>query len=311
MARPPLLDAIAAAAPYPLLCDGAMGTQLLAAGLTLRESSAHWNLTHPDTVRDVHVQYRAAGCRLITTNTFMANRAALERHGLADQAAAINAAGVRLAREAAGNDGYVLGDIGPVAGFWGPPGSAPVDAVTGAFAEQARTLAASGADAILVETVSDPAEMESAIRAARAAAPQLPVLATYVFRAQGRGFQTLTGASVAEAIGCARAAGADVVGANCGAALDGQDYVRLADEVTRAAGAGTPTILRPNAGSLAATGDKARRPLSPTDLAAIVPALQRAGLRIIGGCCGTTPAHLAAMAQVLRLGERSSRRWPV
>ncbi len=184
----------------PLLCDGAMGTQLIARGLHPGECGEQWNLTHPDGITDIHRQYLQAGCDLITTNTFGGTSSALTRHGLGNQVCAINLAGAELARTAAGNDHWVLGDIGPFGDFLEPMGDMTADALHAIFAEQAQALADGGVDAFIIETMSDPAEMEVAIHAAKSAAP-LPVISTYAFgHGPAGGFATMMGTPVKDAL---------------------------------------------------------------------------------------------------------------
>ncbi|MGA2496182.1 MAG: homocysteine S-methyltransferase family protein [Tepidisphaeraceae bacterium] len=292
MARP---DLLAALKQRPLLCDGAMGTQLIAAGLQPGACGELWNVEKAEVVESIHRRYRSAGCQLITTNTFGATRANLERHGLVPQLAEINKSAVQNARLAAGSQGYVLGDIGPFGGFLEPVGDAAEADVLALFVEQAKALAQ--ADAFIIETMSDPAEMALAIRAVRNVS-SLPVIATYAFSKSPTVFRTMMGTPAADAIKTAIDAGADVVGANCGTGLDLPDYVRLARDLMAAAGS-TPVILQPNAGAPRHEGGKLVYDALPQQMAAIVPQLCSAGLKIVGGCCGTTPDHLAAMGKAL------------
>ncbi|MFI5379371.1 MAG: homocysteine S-methyltransferase family protein [Tepidisphaerales bacterium] len=292
MARP---DLLAALKQRPLLCDGAMGTQLIAAGLKPGACGELWNVEKGDVVASIHRRYRAAGCDLITTNTFGGTRPNLERHGLVPQLRQLNKSAVQNARLAAGSEGYVLGDIGPFGGFLEPVGDATEADVLALFVEQAEALA--DADAFIIETMSDPAEMALAIRAVRKIS-SLPVIATYAFSNSPTVFRTMMGVPAADAIRTAIDAGADIVGANCGTGLDLPDYLRLAGDLVAAAG-GTPVILQPNAGAPKHEGGKLIYDALPQQMAKIVPQLCSAGLKIIGGCCGTTPDHLAAMAKAL------------
>jgi len=284
-----------------LLSDGAMGTQLIARGLPVGVSGETWNLDHAADVEAIHRSYVQAGCDLVTTNTFGASAPSLERHGLADKAAAINTAGARLARSAAGDGAFVLGDIGPFGGFLEPLGDMTPEALHAAFAAQAAALREGGADGIVIETMVDPAELTIAVQAAKQAA-DWPVFATYAFnKDDAGGFRTIMGTTAAEAIQGASAAGADVVGANCGTALDLPDYLRLAQALVAAAKpTATPVILQPNAGAPRLVEGKMFHPATPADMAGLIDPLLALGLRVIGGCCGTTPAHLAAMAVKLR-----------
>lgn len=279
----------------PLLCDGAMGTQLMAAGLKPGSCGELWNVDNAPAVEVIHRRYRAAGCDLITTNTFGGTITALERHALAARCDELNRAGAAVARKAAGDDGWVLGDIGPFGGFLEPLGDTTPQQLHAIFAQQAKALAAGGADGFIVETMADPNELAIAVKACKSAA-KLPVIATYAFgHADGGTFRTMMGTTVADAIKAALDAGADIVGANCGTALSLDDYLKLAGQLVAAAGK-TPVILQPNAGSPKQVGDKLVYVATPQDMAAIVPKLLAEGVRVIGGCCGTTPDHLKAMA---------------
>ena len=233
----------------PLVCDGAMGTQLLARGLTSGECGMLWNVNRPADVGGIHLAYRNAGCDLITTNSFGGSRFALEPHGLTSRGAELNRAAARVARSAAGDHGWVLGDVGPFGDFLEPVGDVTADDLREVFQAQIAALIEGGADAILVETMSDPAEAVVGIEAAKASATNVPVIATYAFQKTAPGeFRTMMGTSVAEAVQRATCAGAEIVGANCGTGLSLDDYVKLAEQLVAAAG-NAAVIVQPNAGS--------------------------------------------------------------
>jgi 5-methyltetrahydrofolate--homocysteine methyltransferase len=317
------------------------GTQLIARGLQPGVCGETWNLERPEAVESIHRAYRQAGCDLVTTNTFGANSTNLERHGLAAQTAVFNLAGAQTARRAADGaiegleasrvsglasrggglpinrltdspinqstipGGWVLGDIGPFGGFLEPLGDMTPGVLLEVFRGQAQALRDGGADAIIIETMVDPAELSIAVKAAKTVA-NWPVIATYAFnRDQGnsggggklRGFRTVMGTSVQDAMAAAIDAGADVVGANCGTSLSLEDYLRLAEQLVAAAGPSkTPVILQPNAGSPQMIDGKLVHSATPADMAGLVKPLLGIGVRIIGGCCGTSPEHLRAMA---------------
>jgi 5-methyltetrahydrofolate--homocysteine methyltransferase len=276
----------------PLLCDGAMGTLLIERGLPAGAGSELWTLENPDEVRAVHLAYLGAGCDMLTTNTFGGCRLNLERQGAGLDAFELNEAAARLAREVAGDAAWVLGGMGPYGGFLEPAGDGDPVLVQEAFMEQAQALEAGGADAILVETMSDPAEARLAIEGARGGTG-LPVLATFAFDA-GTPYRTMMGASVGQGVGTAIEAGASVVGVNCGKGMSLEDYALLAPQVVHAA-RGVPVIVQPNAGAPQMVGGRLAYTATPDQMAALVPRLLHAGVRIVGGCCGTSPAHLAAM----------------
>jgi 5-methyltetrahydrofolate--homocysteine methyltransferase len=301
MNQTPLLQELAR---RPLGCDGAMGTQLLARGLTSGECGMLWNLQRPADVGGIHLAYRNAGCDLITTNSFGGSRFALERHGLAARGSELNRAAAQVARAAAGENGWVLGDVGPFGDFLEPIGDTTAADLRAAFQTQMAALIQGGADAILVETMSDPAEAVVGVEAAKACDAKIPVIVTYAFQKTAPGeFRTLMGTSVTAAIQRATAAGAEIVGANCGTALSLDDYVELAEQLIAAAG-NAPVIVQPNAGSPRLENGQTVYDATPEQMAATAGKLLAAGVRIIGGCCGTTPAHLAAM-------NRASQRPPV
>lgn len=291
MNKPSLADACLCST---LTCDGAMGTQLIERGMRIGECGMRWNAERPDVVKEVHQAYRNAGCRLITTNSFGGSRSMLERHGLGDKVADWNRRAAEVAAEVAGADGWVIGDVGPFGDFLEPLGDTTVAEVEAIFREQISALVAGGADAILVETMSDPGELCAGVRAARAVT-DLPVIATYAFQKCAGDYRTLMGTKVAEAIAAAYAAGAAIAGANCGTDLSLADYVELATEICAAA-AGRPTIMQPNAGAPHPMGDEVRYDATPEEMAQLARTLRALGISIVGGCCGTTPAHLAAMA---------------
>ena len=279
-----------------LVCDGAMGTQLMARGLASGECGERWNVERPEDVEAIHRAYRDAGCDLLTTNTFGGTSAALERHGLAERVAKLNLAGAQVARRAAGDQCLVLGDIGPFGGFLEPVGDMTAEHLLAMFYRQAEALKEGGADAIIIETMSDSAEMAVAIRAAKQVAT-LPVIATYAFaHAEANAFRTMMGTTVRDAVAAAIEAGADVIGANCGTSLGLDDYRRLAEHLAAAAGK-APVILQPNAGAPKMDGGNLVYPATPADMAKLAPVLKKIGVKILGGCCGTTPDHLRAMAK--------------
>ena len=284
----------------PLCCDGAMGTQLLARGLASGDCGMIWNVERPGDVGGIHLAYHNAGCDLITTNSFGGSRFALELHGLAGRVAELNRAAARVARAAAAARGWVLGDVGPFGGFLEPVGETTADELREAFHAQIAALLEGGADAILVETMSDPAEAVVGIEAAKICAANVPVIATYAFQKTAPGeFRTMMGTSVAEAVQRATRAGAEIVGANCGTGLSLDDYVKLAEQLVAVAGPAT-VMVQPNAGSPRTENGRTVYDATPEEMAATAIRLLAAGVRIIGGCCGTTPKHLAAMSRAVR-----------
>lgn len=277
-----------------LVADGAMGTELQAAGLEPGACGELWNVEHPERVQRVHERYRAAGAAVLLTNTFGSSRIGLARHDLADRAAEITRAAVGIARRA-GGPGWVLGDIGPFGGFLEPVGDTPVADALAAFAEQARALVESGVDGIVVETMGALDELLLAVRAAREAGAAL-VIGSVAFDATRTGLRTMTGATPEQAARALRDAGADMVGANCGSGLGMEDYALIVRRY-RATVPELPVWAKPNAGQPRLGVDGVAYDASADDMAAAARLLVRAGAAVIGGCCGTTPEHVAAMAR--------------
>ncbi|MBI2497591.1 MAG: homocysteine S-methyltransferase family protein [Opitutae bacterium] len=282
----------------PLLCDGATGTQLQQLGLVPGACGELWVADHPGRVQQVHRAYLGAGADLLTTNTFGGTSCVLGPHGAGGRVRELNVAAARLARQIAGDRAWVLGDVGPFGGMLAPLGEALPEDVAAAFREQCAALLEGGADAILVETMSDPAEAVLAVEAARKAGAGF-VIATFTFQQSPRGYRTMLGTSAADALAAVLAAGADAVGANCGTALSLVDYDRLTAELVAAAG-NHPVIVQPNAGSPKLVDGKICYEESAAQFAEAAPRFLGAGARIVGGCCGSTPAHIAAMAKLVK-----------
>ena len=271
-----------------LICDGAIGTMLSAAGHSAGESLDAYNVTRPDAVRAVHRAYREAGSTLITTNTFQASSISLARHNLAARAAEFNRAGAQLAREVAGEDLFVAGDIGPTGMILEPYGDLTESEAWGSFDEQAQALAEGGVDMFIVETFTDLAEAKLAVAAAASTA--LPVAASLSFDPNGRTVFGVTPRQAAEGLA---EAGATVVGANCGTVSPAEmvEILRQFREAT-----GLPLLAQPNAGRPQRTDSGTVFPGTPEDFAVSAPAFRELGVTLLGGCCGTTPQHIAAVA---------------
>lgn len=284
------------------LLDGAMGTELIARGIETAKANNYLNIEQPDVIAQVHQAYLNAGSDAVLTNTFGANRYALGRHGFGEQAEQINKAGAQVARKIAGEDRYVLGDIGPSGDFLEPLGTLKADDLTEAFAQQARGLAGGGVDGFIIETMAALDEITIAVEAVKSVAGDLPVFASMAFESAGGDFKTMMGVGIAQAVNHIVPLGVDAVGFNCGAAsLD--EYVQLAREfisAARAAGQDIPVLAEPNAGRPQLVDDKVVYSVSPQDFAAALAEIHSAGAAIVGGCCGTGPAHIAALAKKLR-----------
>ena len=284
------------------ILDGAMGTQLIAYGVEPGKCNELLNLESPGLVLRVHNAYLQAGADAVLTNTFGGNGFALSRHGLANRLTDINIAGVNLARKAAGQTKYILGDIGPSGGFLESLGHLKPDQLRAAFSNQAKALLSGGVDGIIIETMSAIDEILLAIEAAREAGSDLPVLASMSFDKRGDDFRTMMGVDVKTAVSALVSAGADAVGFNCGSAnLDG--YIELAKRFVAAVRALSKDVLvlaEPNAGLPQVIDGKVEYKVTPDEFALAAQKIYEAGVTIIGGCCGTSPEHIEALAKKLR-----------
>jgi 5-methyltetrahydrofolate--homocysteine methyltransferase len=279
--------------PGPILADGAMGTMLFEAGLTSGDSPERWNLERPDVVREVHRAYRVAGARILLTNTFGGTRFRLALHGLDKQVAELNTAGARLAAEAAGDGAVVAGDIGPSGGILAPLGElAPEDAIDG-FAEQAAALRAGGVDVMWIETMSALEEVDAALEGVRRAAPDVPVIVTMSFDTHGH---TMMGVSPEHAVTALTGRGAAAVGGNCG--LGPAELLQVITKM-RATAPGAVLVAKPNAGLPELEDGRAVYRGSPAEMAEYARLMVASGARIVGGCCGSAPEHVRAMAEAL------------
>lgn len=283
----------------PLLGDGAMGTQLMLAGLEQGNCGEAWNLTHPDRVLGIQRRYAEAGADCILTNTFGGSSIMLNRHGEKDNVADINRAGVEIAREAfGGRAGYVIGDIGPFGGLLEPYGDFTEEQVWGAFLQQARALVDAGADAIIIETQTSLEELTLGIRAAReAGAPCVIGSMAYDVTLDGSTFRTMMGVDPEQAAELMVELGADVVALNCGTGMD-MGRAREAVERYRAV-TELPIMAQPNAGLPKLIQMKVVYDETPEDMVQGVAPLLAAGANIVGGCCGSTPDHIRAFRRAI------------
>jgi 5-methyltetrahydrofolate--homocysteine methyltransferase len=283
----------------PLLADGAMGTQLMLAGLEQGGCGEAWNLTHPERVLAIQRRYAEAGADCILTNTFGGSRIMLNRHGNAERVAEINCAAVQIAREAFGDrDGYVIGDIGPFGGLMEPYGDFTEAEVRAAFAEQARALTDAGADAIIIETQTSLEELLLGIQAARDAGIACIIGSmAYDVTLDGSTFRTMMGIDPERAAEFMQEHGAEIVALNCGT---GMDMERARQAVVRyRAVTDLPLMGQPNAGQPKLVNMKVVYDETPDQMVTGVVPLLEAGANIVGACCGSTPDHIAAFRRAI------------
>ena len=276
-----------------LFADGAIGTMLQAAGLQPGECPELWCLTHPDELRKIHRAYKEAGSRLTKTNSFGGSRHKLAKFDLAGKTYEINRNAAALAREAAGNDAFVLGCIGPTGEFMEPLGDETEESMIAAFAEQVRALCDGGADAVTFETMSAIEECVAGIKAAKSVACPV-VFASFTFEKQHDGsYASMMGVTPAAFAQAVLEAGADAIGANCGRGAEQMiDIIAEIKTVTEASR--IPLVAMPNAGLPKLENGVTVFPGTPEEFARDIVRLRDAGATVLGGCCGSTPAHIRA-----------------
>jgi methionine synthase I (cobalamin-dependent)/5,10-methylenetetrahydrofolate reductase len=281
----------------PVLCDGAMGTLLYAKGIFINRSYDELNLSQPDLIRGIHHDYLQAGAEIIETNTFGGNSFRLGRHSLADKVREVNRAGVRLAREAAKSfDVWVAGSVGPLGTRIEPLGKTSFQEAREAFRAQIEVLAESGVDLLILETFGYLEEIHQAMLAARDVSAKLPIVAQVTIDEDGN---CLDGSDPQTFVSRLEEWGADVIGCNCSvgpvAMLDAMEKVRAATSL--------PLAAQPNAGIPRSVDGRNIYLCSPEYMASYARKFVATGVRLVGGCCGTTPEHIRVMKSALRVGE--------
>lgn len=280
-----------------LISDGAMGTFLFAKGMEGGECPESWCVSHPKEVEEIAQAYVDAGSDIVETNSFGATSFKLKGYGQADKVHEINVAAAKLAKHAMGNKGFVAASVGPTGHIViEEGGDVTAEQLYEAFKAQVVALAEGGADAICVETMSSVIEAEQAIKATKENT-NLPVICTFAFEPGIKGFRTMMGVKPDRAAKAAAAAGADIVGANCGNGIS--NMIEITRQM-RAAAPNVPILIHANAGPPVMEDGKTVFKESPELMASFVAELVQAGANIIGGCCGSTPAHITAMAKVAR-----------
>jgi len=278
-----------------VVLDGGMGTLLQDLGLDDGGSGELWNVERPEAIRDAHRSYAEAGAQLLTTNTFGGTRPRLDMHGLGDRVHKLNKEAARLAREVADEHGIlVAGDLGPTGELLAPLGTMDAAEAQAIFEEQLAGLRDGGIDVVLIETMSDLAEVEAAVAAARAVVPDLPIIATLSFDTN---LHTMMGVRPASAVAALAAAGVEAVGANCGRGP--QEMAQIAAELADARPDGVLLVAQSNAGLPQVVGDHFEYDATPADMAVHAEDLRALGIDLIGACCGSTPEHTAAISKAI------------
>jgi len=277
-----------------LVSDGAWGTFLQQKGMQPGECPEEWNLTHPDEVFDIAKSYIDAGADMIETNSFGGTIFKVEKYGLGDKVFMLNKAAAEISRKAAG-DKFVLGSVGPTGKIL-MMGDVTEEELYNAFKEQVLGLEAGSVDAIMIETMTDLDEARLAIRAAKENT-NCEVFCTMTFDKTVQGeFRTMMGVSPTEMVNTLIAAGADLIGANCGNGI--ADMIGIVEEI-RKADSEIPVLVHANAGMPHYHDGKTVFPESPDEMAVLVPKIIAAGANVIGGCCGTTPGHICRVREMV------------
>src|SRR3984885_8214984 len=285
----------------PVLCDGAMGTLLYAKGIFINRCYDELNLSQPDLIRGIHHEYLQAGAEIIETNTFGGNSFRLARHSLADKVRDINHAGVRIARDAAKSfDVWVAGSVGPLGSRIEPLGKTSFQEARDAFRQQIAVLVEGGVDLLILETFGYLEEIHQAMLAAKDVSSSLPIVAQVTIDEDGN---CLDGSAPQTFVPRLAEWGADVIGCNCSvgpvAMLDAMERVRAATSL--------PLAAQPNAGIPRSVEGRNIYLCSPEYMASYARKFASAGVRLIGGCCGSTPEHIRVMKSALRVGEARGR----
>lgn len=290
-----------ALAANTLASDGAMGTMLQERGLDDGGAPELWNVEKPEEIEAILEAYAAAGASFITTNTFGGTRGRLAMHGLESRVEELNKAGAEIARRVADRHPgvFVMGDIGPSGDLMEPMGILTLESAKEIFAEQIRGLVAGGIDAILIETMSDLQEVEAAVNAANQVAVNLPIIATMSFDTNLR---TMMGVRPAQAVQRLSELGVRIIGANCGRGID--EMRTIAQEMVAAKPEGVFIITQSNAGMPVLAGDTFVYQGTAKEMGDFAVEMQQLGVSIVGSCCGSSPAHTAAIANALKLTNK-------
>lgn len=281
--------------PKALVADGAMGTMLFQRGLKQGESPEKFNLEKPEMLEEIAREYLDAGADIVQTNTFGASPLKLAAFGLAEKTEEINSSAVEAVRRAVSGRAYISASCGPSGKLLEPYGDVSAEVMSDSYLRQTKVLIEEGADAICVETMTDLSEALISVRAARSNSASIPIFATMTFDATPRGFFTIMGTSVETAVKELIEAGADVLGTNCGNGI--VNMVSIAREMRKFTT--FPLIVQSNAGIPVLKNGILSYPESPEFMARYVPELLNLGVKVVGGCCGTTPAHIVRIRRAV------------
>lgn len=274
-----------------LVGDGGMGSMLIERGLQIGECPEQWNLDRPEVLEEIARLYFEAGAQIVETNTFGGSPLKLSQYGLDNRTEEINVQAVRAVRAAVGDKAYVSASCGPTGRMLKPYGDVDPEEMSAAFERQFKAVMAEGVDLICIETMTDIKEATLAIKAVRSLSSSIPICATMTFDPTPKGFFTVMGVSVEQAASGLADAGADIIGSNCGNGIE--NMVRIAGEFKKHAT--LPLIIQPNAGLPEIKEGRVVYGETPEFMAEKAQRLLELGVGIIGGCCGTTPAHVAAL----------------
>jgi len=285
-----------------LVADGAMGTMLFRRGLEPGECPEAFSLSRPEILEEIAMQYLRAGADIIQTNTFGGSPLKLAGYHLESKTKEINRSSVSAVKKAVGGRAYISGSCGPSGELLTPYGSIEEATMSNNFTDQISVLIDAGVDLVCVETMTDLREASLAVRAAKSLSPSLPVMATLTFDRIPKGYYTIMGVGIEQAVEGLSAAGADIIGSNCGHGIDTMiDIARQIRNISQ-----KPILIQSNAGLPDQANNEVVYPESPTYFAEKSIELIESGVSIIGGCCGTTPEHVAAVRKAVDAATRKS-----
>ena len=278
-----------------VVLDGAMGSQLIAAGLQPRTPSENWNVTNPEIVKRIQASYFEAGSDAILTNTFGGTRIKLDAVNHGNQIEDYNMKAVEIARSICPDGKFIAGDIGPTGHFLPPVGTATIDTFNENFLEQASILAENGVDFFFIETMIDLKEAEAAVKAAKKVS-NIPIFASVTYKRTKRGFFTEMGNSIEECAQVLEKAGTDVIGTNC--TIGSDDMIELVKQLRMATQ--LPISAKPNAGVPELIGGETIYPTTSKEFAEDIYQITKENANVVGGCCGTDPNYIQAIVEKLK-----------